>query len=263
MSLQINDLSFAYGSTLILQKLNFAIAENKVTSVIGPNGIGKSTLVRCLANIYQPDQGVVYLDGKNIATITGRELAKQLGYVPQSHSDVFSITVYEAILLGRKPYIRWSVKGQDLKIVDGLIQRLGLEQFAQRTLNTLSGGERQKVAIARALAQEPTVLFLDEPTSSLDMAHQLELMELVVDLARRQGTTIVLVLHDLNLAARFSDQIILLGRQGIYAQGVPQSVITPEHIRAIYGVEVEVLATSKGPQVLPLHIVKEESRCKR
>lgn len=258
MDLQAKDLGFSYGSTSILEQISLHIQKGQVTSIIGPNGIGKSTLLRCLANIYKPQVGSVYLDGKQIATLSPRELAKELGYVPQIQSDVFAITVYEAILLGRKPYIRWSVRPNDLEIVNKIMRRLGLERFAERTVNTLSGGERQKVAIARALAQDPSILFLDEPTSSLDMSHQLELMELVTQLAHEQGSTVVMVLHDLNLAARFSDQIFLLGTQGIHAQGSPHKVLVPVTIQEVYGVEVEIIPTSQGPYVLPLKVVERE-----
>lgn len=255
MSLQAEKLVFSYGTSTILDQIALSIQKQEVTSIIGPNGIGKSTLLRCLANIYKPQFGTVYLNGESIATLPPRELAKELGYVPQIQSDVFSITVYEAILLGRKPYISWSVKPRDLEIVDNIVSRLGLERFTERTINTLSGGERQKVAIARALAQEPSILFLDEPTSSLDMGHQLELMQLVVELVHEQASTVIMVLHDLNLAARFSDEMFLLGPFGIHVHGSPQDVLIPENIKEVYGVEVEIIPTSQGPYVLPLRVV--------
>lgn len=259
MTLRADKLSFSYGRGSVLENLDIAIYRKHVTSVVGPNGIGKSTLLRCLANVYQPTKGVVYLDGKSLVSLSPRELAKSFGYVPQHQSDVFSVTVYEAILLGRKPYMSWRVRKEDTDIVDILIKRFRLESMATRSINTLSGGERQRVALARALAQEPSVLFLDEPTSSLDMNHQLDLMSVVRELAKDDGRTVVMVMNDLNLAGRFSDQMAILGPKGSCLLGEPQSVLTRENIGAVYGVEVEVLKTAYGPFILPIRRLDEVS----
>lgn len=260
MSVRAENLNFAYEENLILKDIALHIPPNQVSTIIGTNGIGKSTLLRCLANIYQPQSGAIYLNGKDIAAFTATELARELGYVPQVQSDVFPLTVYEAILLGRKPYIRWSVRSRDLAVVDAIVERFNLGEFSERKISTLSGGERQKVALARALAQEPSMLFLDEPTSNLDLAHQLELMELVVELTSTLGSTVVMVLHDLNLAARFSDQVFLLDKSGVYAHGTPKSVLTSENIAAVYSVEVEVLSTPYGPYIVPVKRLEKEVR---
>lgn len=252
MTIICRDLSFAYDKDSIVEKINLEIQSGQLTGIVGPNGIGKSTLLKCLSNIYKPDQGVIYLNGKEITSMNSRELARTLGYVPQIHTSSFSMTVYELILLGRRPYIKWRVTANDETIVESILDRLKIRQLAEREIDTLSGGERQKVAIARALAQEPEVLFLDEPTSSLDINHQLEVMELLSELAYVDKSIVVVVLHDLNLASNFTDLVFLLGNKGIYAAGKPEQVFTADNIKQVYGIDVDIIKGPNGSYIIPV-----------
>lgn len=251
MTVRCEDLSFAYNDKLIFNKINLEIPEGSLTSIAGPNGVGKSTLIKCLCNIYKPDCGIVYLNDKVISSVNSRKLAKTLAYVPQRENYSFSMTVYETILLGRRPYIKWKVTADDELVVESILDRLNIMYLAEREVNTLSGGERQKVAIARALAQEPDIFFLDEPTSSLDINHQMEVMDILVELVDLDRLTVVVVLHDLNLASNFSDIVYLLGKNGIYATGTPEQVFTIDNIKHVYGIDVEILKGTVGSYIIP------------
>ena len=200
MELNVNGVCFCYGSREILHDVELEAKSGEVLAVIGANGAGKSTLIRCINRILKPQKGTVFLDGKELSSFTAKERACMLGYVPQTAKDVFSFNVMETVLMGRKPHISWGVGKKDLKIVNSILLRMGLKQFVERYLYELSGGERQKVLIARALAQEPEVLLLDEPTSNLDVRHRLEVMELIKVL-REQKKCVIIVVH-VQLAAR-------------------------------------------------------------
>lgn len=251
MRVQGQNLSFSYNTRSIFSDVNLELKAGQVSTFIGPNGAGKSTLIRCLCHLYRPATGFVYLGEQELSLLPPQKRARIMGYVPQHEKETFSISVYEAVLLGRRPHIEWRVREKDLQVVQEVLETLQITDFADRNLSTLSGGERQKVAIARALAQEPSVLLLDEPTSSLDLCHQLEILELVRNLAHQKGLTVLMILHDLNLAARYSDQVFLIWNQGIYTSGSPAEVLTPKHIREVYGVEVEVVKTPWGDVFVP------------
>ncbi|WP_109207442.1 ABC transporter ATP-binding protein [Moorella sp. Hama-1] len=252
MKVAVDSLSFSYDSHQVLNEVTLTIEPGEIVTLIGPNGSGKSTFLRCLARILLPAQGVIYLDGRNITNLSGRALAMLLGYVPQEGTKVFPLTVYEAVLLGRRPYITWAVSKRDRRVVEEILRFLQLEPLAGITLASLSGGEKQRVMIARALAQEPRVILLDEPTSNLDIRHQLEVLGILEFLAWEKKRTVLMVLHDLNLAARFSQKLMLLHQGRIFAAGSPQAVLTPENIRAVYDVEARVRQDDLGVQVLPI-----------
>lgn len=252
MKLVIKGICFSYGSRRVLDDITFEAADGEVTSIVGPNGSGKSTMLRCAARVLKPQRGTVFLDGREASKISSREMAKLLGYVPQRANEVFPITVLEVVLLGRKPYVTWGVSQKDRDVVARVLKFMGLEDFASRFLDELSGGEKQKVLIARALAQEPQVFLFDEPTSSLDIKHQLEVLQVIRGLAIERGCSVVMVLHDLNLASRFSDKMLLLCQGKVFAVGTPETVLTPENIEAVYEVEARVTQSPFGPSVLPI-----------
>lgn len=252
MRLLIQDICFSYGSNAVLKGVSMEVAPGQVLSIVGPNGSGKSTLLRCMARVLKPRNGSVFLDGREAAQIGSRELARLLGYVPQAVGEAFSFTVLETVLMGRKPHLNWGVAKKDLDVVAQVMRFMELDEMARRQMDQLSGGQKQKVFIARALAQEPQVFLFDEPTSSLDIRHQLEVLELVGELARQKKRQVVMVLHDLNLAARFSDRMVMLKDGLIYAAGQPGEVLTPENVGAVYGVEASIVDSALGTYVLPL-----------
>lgn len=223
-----------------------SLNKGEVASIVGPNGAGKTTLLKSMASILPPRKGAVHIGGADVRSIKPADLAKIQAYVPQQASNSFPLTVMETVMLGRKPYIRWGVKAQDLLIVENLLADLRLERYAARYMDELSGGERQKVLIARALAQQPDMLLLDEPTSALDIRHQLEVLEIVRGLAKQSGMLVVLILHDLELAARYSDVVHMLKDGTVFASGSPEEVFTAPHMEAVYGVRMEIEQSANG-----------------
>jgi iron complex transport system ATP-binding protein len=235
--IDISRLAFSYNHKAVLCGIDIHAKPGEIVSVIGPNGSGKSTLLRCMNKILKFKQGAVLLAGKNIDGIPLRQLSRTMGYIPQHETRSFAFTVFETVLMGRRPHIGWQVADHDLKVVHDTLHDLGLDALRNRQIDELSGGERQRVFIARALAQEPSVMLMDEPTSDLDPRHQLEVFGLITELSREKGITVVCAIHDLHLAARFSDKIVMLRQGEVFAQGPPQEVMTPGNLRAVYGVE--------------------------
>jgi len=253
LKLVINNLSFSYAGHPILKDVEFAVDAGEVLSIVGPNGSGKSTLLKCINRILKTKQKTVFIDNLDVSKINYRELSKLIGYVPQSSTSTFSFTVFDMILMGRRPYITWNLSERDSDIVAETMDFLGIGELAKRHFNELSGGEQQKVIIARALAQEPKTLLLDEPTSSLDIRHQLEILCMVRNLTQDGSRSVVVTMHDLNLASRFSDRMLMLQKGEIFACGTPREVITEENIKAVYGIDSKVTDSVMGiPQVMPL-----------
>lgn len=240
MFVNIAGLSFSYRSRVILHDIHMNLNKGEVVSIVGPNGAGKTTLLKSMASILPAQKGAVTIGGEDVRSIKSADLAKIQAYVPQQASSGFPLTVMETVMLGRKPYIRWGVTKQDLHIVETLLSELRLKRYAERYMDELSGGERQKVLIARALAQQPDMLLLDEPTSALDIRHQLEVLEIVRGLAKRSGILVVLILHDLELAARYSDVVYMLKAGAVFASGKPEEVFTAPNMEAVYGVRMEI-----------------------
>ena len=252
MKIEVKDITFSYNSRPVLEGVTLKAAGGNVSSLVGPNGSGKTTLIKCINRILKPRLGTVLVEKKDVGKVKLRELAKLLGYVPQSASHVFPSTVFDAVLLGRRPYVNWGVSPRDKEVVSCMLSLMGLEEMALRQFNQLSGGERQKVLIARALAQEPQVLLLDEPTSNLDLRHQLEVLGIVRSIVDERGIAAIMAIHDLNLASRFSDQLIFLDKGRIYDAGEPAQVLTQENIRNVYGVEAIVSKNSGYPHIIPI-----------
>jgi len=253
LKLVINRLSFSYKSIAALKDVELELGLNEVMSIVGPNGSGKSTLLKCIDRILKPNNGAVLIDGRDAANIRLGELSKIVGYVPQSSTSTFPFTVFDVVLMGRRPYIRWSVSESDKEIVAEILNFLGISELAARYFNELSGGEQQKVIVARALAQQPHILLLDEPTSNLDIKHQLEVLSIVKGLTRSSQLSVIMAMHDLNLASRFSDRMLMLKRGCVFAVGTPESVLTEENIESVYGVKSHVTnSVLDSPQVTPI-----------
>ena len=240
MILELRNLGFYYGRKKILSEVSFKVPRGSVVSLVGPNGSGKTTLLRCLIGALKHSSGRILIDGLPVDGFESRELAKFIGYVPQAEANGFPVTVFDAVLLGRKPYLSWNPSRGDLEVVAETLTNLGLEKFALREMNELSGGEKQKVLIARAIANEPRILVLDEPTSSLDLKHQVDILELVCGLAREGGISVIMAMHDLNLAVMYSDRLVMLKDGGIMGDATPEELLTEDNISALYGVDVSV-----------------------
>lgn len=242
--LEARGASFGYGGVPILKRLCLAIRRGEMVGVIGPNGGGKSTLVRGLSRVLPPLEGEVRLDDVNLARVRRGELARRLAVVPQSANLPSLFTVQEVVLMGRTPYLGLlgAEKPRDRQIAEQAMRLTHTLELAERRVGDLSGGERQRVVVARALAQEPEVLLLDEPTAHLDIAHQLGLLNLLKKLNSQQGLTVLSVFHDLNLAAQYCERLLLLADGTILAEGSPEDVITPANIHRAYGAEVQVFS---------------------
>jgi iron complex transport system ATP-binding protein len=253
LKLEINNLSFSYNGFAALEDINLEVGFGEVLGIVGPNGSGKSTLLKCMNRILKTEQNSVLINGRGIESIGLKELAKLMGYVPQSTRNIFPFTVFDVVLMGRRPYIQWSLGKKDKKLVANILEYLGIGDLGMRYFNELSGGEQQKVIIARALAQQPDVLLLDEPTSSLDIKHQLEIMCILRRLAQSNHFSVIISIHDLNLACRFSDRVLMIKDGCIFAVGTPESVITENNIESVYGIKSNVTKSVLGlPQVIPL-----------
>jgi iron complex transport system ATP-binding protein len=241
--LEARQLSLAYGPRLVVRDLELAIGRAAVTALIGANGSGKSTILRALSRLLSPLHGAVLLDGKAIHQQPTREIAKRLAFLPQRGESPEGLTVYELVANGRFPH-RSALGGlgaSDRDAIERAIRTVALEALSDRPIDLLSGGERQRAFIAMALAQETEYLLLDEPTTFLDLRHQLEVLDLVRGLHRDAGKTVVMVLHDLNLAARYADRIVAVRGGNIVAAGVPDAVVHPEVLKEVFGVTATVI----------------------
>jgi len=250
--IKIMELSFNYNSVKALQDVTFEVKEGEVVSILGPNGSGKTTLLKCICRILKPTYGAIYIDGRDISKLSLNDLAKTIGYVPQIEEKRFPLTVFEFVLLGRKPHMGWMPSDDDLKIVSEVLNDLNLSELAFRRVDELSGGEFRKVVIARALAQEPKVLLLDEPTNHLDLKHQIEVLGTVKKLANIRKLCVIMAIHDVNLALRFSNKIIVLRRGKIVFCGDPLE-LEPKVIEDVYQIKVDVVYSRDGyPVIIPL-----------
>jgi iron complex transport system ATP-binding protein len=255
MKLTINKLSFNYAVTPILKDIELEVGPGELLSIVGPNGSGKSTLLKCVNRILKTKHNTILIDDQDTHKLNLKELSKLMGYVPQNSTSTFPFTVFDIVLMGRKPYIHWNIGEHDNEIVAEMLDFLGISHLAMRHFDELSGGEQQKVIVARALAQQPRFLLLDEPTSSLDIKHQLEILCVLKSLAQSKERSVIMSMHDLNLASRFSDWMLMLKHGSIYAVGTPEAVLTEENIEAVYGIKASVSTSVIGkPQVTPLVI---------
>jgi len=255
VKLEIRGLSFDYNSRPVLKDVKIEVKEGEMVSILGPNGSGKTTLLRCIERMLKP-KGTVLIDEKDVREMKQNELAKLLGYVPQRAVNVLPCSVFDAVMIGRRPYVGWGSGKKDREVVFEILKLMGLADMALRSFDGISGGEMQKVLIAKALAQEPEILLLDEPTSNLDLRHQLDVLKIIGEIVKEEKVSALMAMHDLNLASRFSDRIVLLKEGKVYDVGDPKSVITPESIRSVYGVEAIVEENDDGrPHVIPLRAI--------
>lgn len=249
-------LRLGFDGLTVVHDLDLTVPAGQVTVIVGANACGKSTLLRGLARILRPAAGAVTLDGRDVHRLPTREVARVVGLLPQQPLGPEGITVSDLVARGRHPHRGWVRRwsAADARAVADALAATATLELADRAVDTLSGGQRQRVWIAMALAQDPAILLLDEPTSFLDVAHQIDLLDLLTELNRDRGTTVVMVLHDLNMAARYADHLIVLAAGRILTSGPPGEVISPEILREAYGLEARVLPdpSSGAPMIIPL-----------
>ena len=254
-TLAAEEVTLAYGDRVVVEELSLTLAPGRITAIVGANGCGKSTLLRALARLLRPTSGQVVLDGAALASRPTREVARTLGLLPQSPVAPEGIAVADLVGRGRHPHqrmlARWTAR--DYEAVAAALEATGVADLADRSVDELSGGQRQRGWIAMALAQETDILLLDEPTTFLDVAHQVEVLDLLTDLNRDRGTTIVMVLHDLNLAARYADELVAMRAGRVHAAGSPVDVVTEELVRDVFGLDCSVIPDplTGTPLVLP------------
>lgn len=239
--IRIEHLSYSFGKQPILNDISLHVAQGSFTALLGPNGCGKTTLLRCIGGLLKPQSGTVILQGKELRDYNPRQLAQQLSFVRQQASTDFEFTAFDLVMMGRNPYQKHleNESQSDRQLVEQCMRQTNTWHLRDSFPREMSGGELQRVMIARALAQSTPIMLLDEPTSNLDIAHQFDIMEMLSNICQRQGKTILLVVHDLNLALRYCPQAVLLHNYGIIAHGAIENVLTSNNIRTAFGIESE------------------------
>lgn len=257
--LQTKGVSFQHTTSFQLDSVDLHIKEGEIVSLIGPNGSGKSTLLRLISRLITPDQGSVVLDGEEIAKMKSQDVAKKLAMLPQMNDHQLDVTVRELVEFGRYPHkgSYGRLNADDYEIIDWALEVTGLSHMKDRVLPSMSGGERQRAWIAMAIAQRPKVLLLDEPTTYLDIAHQLEVMELVRELNEQFGMTVVMVLHDINQAAQYSDRLVVLKKGKICYDGIPQCVMCKEMFQSIFEIDAEIYRDKERAFFTPIRMRKD------
>jgi iron complex transport system ATP-binding protein len=239
MKIEIKNLDFNYShSVQVLHDINLSLEGPGLVCIVGPNGVGKSTLIKCINGLLKPTSGTVSVNGKNVRDMKRKELAMEVGYVPPSTTDMFSIPVLDAVMIGRHNLQGWKNSQEDIDKVYDILRLMNIEDLAMRSFNSLSSGRHQKVSLARGLAQETEILILDEPTSNLDVKYQVYVTEMLRGIAEEKNILILMISHDLNIAAKYSNEIIVMSEPGrIYSYGKPEDVITCDMVRKVYGID--------------------------
>ena len=254
--MEVSSLTYCYDKKLVLDGIEFAVKEGEVLGILGPNGCGKTTLLKNLNKNLSPNGGCVMLDGEDLQGILKKDIAKKIAVVPQTNEINFAFTVRDIVAMGRIPFqsMLAGESKEDKEIIDKAIEQTGLAHLAERHINTMSGGERQRVIIARAIAQTPQIILMDEPTLHLDISMQFDALNLVHRLAKKNGLTVAIVSHDLPMVARYCDRILMIHDHRIHAIGTPEEVLTPENMKTVFNVDAELQKDSKtGRNTVILH----------
>jgi iron complex transport system ATP-binding protein len=260
IKLSIKGLRFSYHSKEVLRDFCLDVGNGQIVSIVGPNGSGKSTLIKCVDRLLTPSSGEILVDRNNVMKMSRMELACTIAYVPQNSLRIFPNTVFDVVLMGRRPHLGWKCGKKDEAIVWGMLQLLGIDDLALNAFTELSGGQQQKVLIARALAQETGFILLDEPTSNLDVWHQLDVMEILRTLVKKNDLTAIIAIHDLNMAARYSDTVVMMKEGKIVAAGKPNSIITHENLESVYGIRANVKIAEDILHIIPLSRIQPGRR---
>ncbi|MDO5862085.1 MAG: ABC transporter ATP-binding protein [Thermoplasmata archaeon] len=250
-TLSINDMDFGYSKDMpILKGIDLELCNPQLVSIIGPNGAGKTTLIHCLNKLLSPSRGTVLIDGSDVAEFKPKELAKKMGYVPYTSGDSFPLSVVDTVLMGRNPHRKWNTLHDDMIVVEEALEMMDIKDLAMRPFNELSAGQHQRVMLARGLAQEPEVLLLDEPTANLDIRHQMDVIRLLKQQSTLKGILVIMISHDINIAAKYSDNIIMMRDGEIYAVGTPMDVITVENMKSVYNVDADLMVIGGRPHIV-------------
>ncbi len=251
--IKVRDLEVKYDKKVALKNINIDINEGEITTIIGPNGCGKSTLLKALSRNLKYSSGSIEIHDKDLKKIKIRELAKSMALLPQAPSVPYDISVKELVSYGRYPFIGFGkrLNRKDYEVIDWALEKCDMKGYKCRKVATLSGGERQRVWIAMALAQEPKILLLDEPTTYLDISHQFEVLELIKEINRKTETTILMVLHDINQAAKYSSDIVILKKAELIGQGAPEKTITSQTMEEVFNLKGKFLENSHYPHFIP------------
>ncbi len=249
MTLQVRGLEFGYAQSEVLAGIDLVVEKAELLAILGPNGVGKTTLLRCINAMLTPRQGVVMVENADIFSLSAQEIARNIAYVAQ-RADSGRMTAFDAVLLGRKPHLGWRVSTNDVHHAEAALHCVGMDHLALRSINQMSGGELQKVCIARAIAQAPRVLLLDEPTSALDLRNKLDILQTIQRIVREQQMAAVMTMHDLNSALRFAHKLLFIKNGKVRTLCRPDEV-QPAMIQDVYGVEVEILRHGERTLVVP------------
>jgi len=250
MILEVGGVSFTYQSCSVLENVHFSVGQGDLLAILGPNGVGKTTLLKCINAMLRPQEGTVFVEQEDVLKLRPSDIARRIGYVAQN-SETSRLSVFDAVLMGRRPYIRWKASPKDISIVDAALKRLGLEDLALRYIDQLSGGEFQKVCIARALVQDPILMLLDEPTSSLDLKNQIEILSLIRRVITEHDVAAVMTMHDINTALRYAHKILFMKNGSVFAV-CKTSEVSADMVEAVYGVPVLMHQVDGVPLVVPL-----------
>jgi iron complex transport system ATP-binding protein len=245
----VEDLHFNYPSKQVLKGLEFNVNKGELIGIVGSNGSGKSTLIKCINKILNPKQGKIMIESQDLKNLDYKDISRCMAYVPQSIPNDFSSTVFETVLMGRKPHINFKPNEEDFNKTAEILSSLGIVDISMDPVNELSGGQRQKVFIARAIAQEPKIILLDEPTANLDMKHQLEAMQIIKQLSK-QDVSVIIAIHDINLAAKYCDRFIMLKNGEIHEAG-DKEVLHKENIKEVYGIDADIISNDKHFVIIP------------
>jgi len=259
--LTVEDICFSYREKPVLENVDIEVQKGEIIGILGPNGCGKTTLLKLLNRNLHPRSGRVLMEGKDLEDLSKRRIARHIAVVPQSNEIRFAFSVRDIVSMGRMPFLDrfQGESSDDARIVDEAMEKTNIKEFADRLINTMSGGERQRVIIARALAQRPEIILLDEPTLHLDINHQFEVLDLVRRLSKEEGLTVVIVSHDLPMVVKYCDRMVLIHDHKVHAVGTPEDVLTKENMRAVFNIEA-VLAYD---EVLKANCVKIVGSCPR
>jgi iron complex transport system ATP-binding protein len=249
MRLEISGIKQGYGKDTVIEDIDMVVETGEAVTILGPNGSGKSTLIKTICSILEPKAGTISIDGKNVNEIESKELAKILGYMPQTATFFGNSTVYDYVLIGRRPYVEWNYSKEDINIAANAMIKMNIDSLYDRDVSQLSGGQMQRVSLARILTQDPMFYIFDEPTSALDLRNQLDTLKLMRTLIKEKNVCMVMAMHDLNLALRYSDKVMALKDGRVYDFGPAEAVITTTMIKDVYGVDCEIVDGHNGKYI--------------